>query len=616
MRATLLLSLFVLSTPIEAFAVTEKRPDRLSLNTDRVVVFKDGHGLFAKSGSAVADAEGRVFTDQVPDAAVLGSFWAVSDDGKAIGAMRAEWDEQRTERTVETAAITHAELLRANPGRNVTITYRPAGESQPAETFTGTLLEVLDLPPLDAKLHEVHGGTGSIVSIPPNTPGAGLLHTVRELVPRGGSLAVLDSGDRGRVVIPIEGIRTLAGRDLVTRMVRKEEVFVRSKRLTFELGKEAAGKTAKLRLFYFTPGIRWIPTYRVSGDLKDSADLQLQGEILNEEEDITGAALDLVVGVPSFRFKGTVSPLSLERVLRNALVQAAPDLMGQGGNQFSNAMFSQRAGEYRGNAHGGEDGAEYEGGMEIPAELAASGEHDLFVYGVKSFTLKKGGRGTVSLWKAQVPVRHLYTLDADVVRNADSTKYASVSKAIYGGSAGVTVSKSPLHLNANQVWHQLEMSNPANGGVPWTTGAAFIMSGSLPLGQDLLTYTPAGRKALVPITVAVDLRGDVEEEEIERKANALKWNGDHYTLVKKRGQVTIRSSRKESSTVLVRVGVGGKADTVSDAGAIKVQDFRQSDWNGGYFQPALNPHSEITWEVTLKAGETKTVNYTVGFYTR
>src|SRR5437879_3735338 len=52
----------------------------LEFRTERVVVFKDGHGLIVKSGTAVADADGRALTFDVPDAAVLGCFWAVGED--------------------------------------------------------------------------------------------------------------------------------------------------------------------------------------------------------------------------------------------------------------------------------------------------------------------------------------------------------------------------------------------------------------------------------------------------------------------------------------------------------------------------------------------------------
>ena len=102
-----------------------------------------------------------------------------------------------------------------------------------------------------------------------------------------------------------------------------------------------------MRIVYFTPGLRWIPTYRFEAKKGGEGTLALQAELLNELEDIRGAPFDLVVGVPNFRFRDVASPLSLEGMMRNALAQAAPSLMGSM-NNLSNAMFTQRAGEWRG----------------------------------------------------------------------------------------------------------------------------------------------------------------------------------------------------------------------------------------------------------------------------
>src|SRR5688500_17297442 len=72
-------------------ATTQAAPaNELTWKTDRLVIFKDGHGLVVKSGRGVADASGRAVTFDVPDAAVLGCFWAVGDGGNILG-MRAEW---------------------------------------------------------------------------------------------------------------------------------------------------------------------------------------------------------------------------------------------------------------------------------------------------------------------------------------------------------------------------------------------------------------------------------------------------------------------------------------------------------------------------------------------
>jgi len=65
-------------------AAATTSPSQLTWKTDRVVIFKDGYGLLAKSGSGTADAQGDAFTDDVPDAAVLGCFWAIAEVDRGV----------------------------------------------------------------------------------------------------------------------------------------------------------------------------------------------------------------------------------------------------------------------------------------------------------------------------------------------------------------------------------------------------------------------------------------------------------------------------------------------------------------------------------------------------
>ena len=57
-----------------ALFAADPKPNELDLKTERVIVFKDGYCLVIKRGTATADKSGDVFTDEVPDAAVLGIF--------------------------------------------------------------------------------------------------------------------------------------------------------------------------------------------------------------------------------------------------------------------------------------------------------------------------------------------------------------------------------------------------------------------------------------------------------------------------------------------------------------------------------------------------------------
>jgi hypothetical protein len=326
-------------------------------------------------------------------------------------------------------------------------------------------------------------------------------------IPRKGRLESVVSTQR---LIPKQG-RTETERQMV---------------LTFADG--AAGPV-EVDLFYYTPGLRWIPTYRVALGEEGEADLVMQAEILNEAEDLPGVPVDLVVGVPNFRFRDVVSPLSLEPQLQDPLKRAAPQIMGQ---RHSNVLFSQRAGERRGQ-HQQPMAVAPGGAPAVPPELAGEGAQDLFVYKVPKLALRAGERAAIPVLSASVPFRHLYTWDVHLAQtNAEQLRSGSRHA-------------SPVRLLKNEVWHQIELTNRTE--VPWTTGAALTVQGVLPIGQELLTYTSVGGKCQVPLTVAVDVRGTIEEEEISRKPKAQTYHGYHYALVTKKAPSASPTTRRKPS---------------------------------------------------------------------
>jgi len=561
-------------------------PARLTLTTERVVVFKDGYALFLKVGTATADAEGRVFTDAGPTNAVLGTVWATSEAKKVIG-LRSETVTTVERRETKGAALTPLELLRANVGRDVTVDFTREGVAAVA----GRLLSILEAPPRPPDPAAVEPPR---LDAPPG-------REVRLLAPTGGTYATLALSSGTTQVFPIGEVRTVSGRDLVTEIARAEEVTVRTRRLTMELGAEAAGKPQTVRLLYFTDGMRWIPTYRVGGGLVSDAELALQGEVINQAEDVKGASLDLVVGVPAFRFKDIGSPLTLESVMRGTLSRVAPQVMAQqmASNRFSNAIRNDR---------GGFDESESAGpsSLETAPELATEASQDLFLYGVGKVTLGRGARATYPLWQSTTALRHLYTMDVQVVRNYQSGEhsYRSSKRSI---AEDTRPSRS---TGSSPVWHELELAN--GGPLPWTTGAALMLKDGVPLGQDLLPYTAPGSKSLVPMTIAVDLRGRYEEQEVRREPSVLKWSGYTYSRVFKKGTLTLRSSRKEASPVRVTLSIGGSVEAATEGGVVKLNDLRGEDWASG--AASVNNHSDVTWELTLAPGETKTLEVSFAFY--
>jgi len=361
------------------------------------------------------------------------------------------------------------------------------------------------------------------------------------------------------------------------------------KSLLLKFDRRAANAKVSVTLQYLGPGIRWIPTYRITLGNKGEAEMLMQAEILNEAEDLTDVPLDLVVGVPNFRVKNVAAPFSFVASLRNALQQAAPQIMGQ---QVSNVLFSQRAGEVRGRRAVGA-GAAAGGAPALPPELAGQGAQDLFVYHVPKLTLRTGERAAVPLISTKVPFRHLYTWDVQLSRSG-TERLPNVGKH-----------SSPVRLLKNEVWHQIELSNKTD--VPWTTGAALMMDGYLPVGQELLTYTSVGGICQVPLTVAVDVRGTYSEEETARVPKAIRLDGNDYTRISKKGTLRVTNYKKEPVALIITCEFGGNATEATDDGRIAVSDYVRKDWASSRGHPALNGHSTIVWELELKPGETKEV---------
>ncbi len=523
----------------------------LTMATERVIIFKDGHGLFVKSAEGVADGDGKVHTEQVPGAAVLGTFWAIAEK-RTLKSTVADWYETVRPKSEEGSCLSTLELLRANKGKSVTLGLAD-------KELSGKLIDLLEAPGLRS----------------PQKPGPdGTYET--ELVARGGELLSIET-ERGRLVMPVAAVRTLLGKELSTHCVRPGEVATRSKRLTFDFGQEAAGKPVALKLFYFTPGVRWIPTYRVVTGTSSKAELELQGEILNEEEDFENAAVDLVVGVPSFKFNGTVSPMSLEQTLRSALAQAMPHLMNSNA-MLSNANFNSRSGEEV-------DWASARAApsvMSLAADLGAESRQDMFVYGVKGLGLRKGARAMVSLWRNTVPQRHLYTVDL-------------------GAFARTASDGAPLKLSENKVWHQLELHDDSD--VPFTTGAAMVMEAGVPLGQDLLGYTSPGGKTMIPITVALNMRASQSEREVGRTAQAKVVDSTQYSLLQKKGSITLRNQEHRRATFRVSMATAGKVERASHSGTVVVDELDR-----------VNNQSAVSWELTVGAGETVNLTYELLVY--
>lgn len=408
--------------------------------------------------------------------------------------------------------------------------------------------------------------------------------------------------DKGDLLLSAAEIQQLLIEDMQTVLPRQVVTRQRTKRLTFRFDQSAARR--ELTLLYFRPGIRWIPTYRIDLTRSDKdakwAQVAMQAELLNEAEHLEDTPIDIVVGVPNFRFRGLPSPLVLEQTLRDALSQAAPQLMGQSRQDLSNVLFTQRAGEFHRERTGTGTPSP---ALEIPEELAASAAEELFVYSLPPQRLRRGERAAVPvLTDIRAPYRDIYTWDVQI-------KQEDIATAPSGSGA-----VSPLALSQNEVWRQLEITNPAP--VPWTTGTALILRGNQPLAQELLTYTPSQANTRVPVTVAVDVRGSFASEEIDRQMDALTWEGRAYARIRQRAELQVTNYKDQPIELEATVRFGGRADEISNAGQLTLGPFRADDWNQYRGSTAVNNSSTVRWTLEVEAGQTKLLTVSYHYFAR
>ena len=569
---------------------------RLKLKTERVVVFKDGFCLVVKQATATTDEIGNVFTDDVPDAASLGSFWAVAEKN-TIKTTTAGWVDTEKETDQEISCTSVIEIVKSNLGKECSFQFEE-------ETIKGKLLKILtNEKPKDedqasssdrASLSAVDFSSCAITAASePSTTVTRSSVTGKYFVIR------TTEGDK---MILASSVKNLTISDMNSVISQKVTTKSRHKRLSMKFDKP--NTEIKMSLMYFRPDVRWIPTYRVN--LTDQqvaakevdseqevprfkkAEIILQGEIINEAEDFTDVPFHVVVGVPNFRFKSVPSPMVLESAMRNVLRQAAPSILGNRENGFSNSvsnvLYRQSAGNFQSNAAINSDAP---GSIQFPQELDGKAGNDLYVYELPPMTLKQGERAMVPILKASTQYRDIYTWDIDLVH---SESYAATSAD----------SPSPLTLNESKVWRQIELLNQTK--IPWTTGAAMLVEGEQPLAQELLTYTSPGGVCRVPVTVSIDLRGKADDTEVSRNYKDLVWRGRSYARVKGKVQSKLTNNKTVAVPVEVRLRLGGKAVKASNEGKITVEAFRKEDWRDNQGDP-INNSSSIQWTAKIKPGE-------------
>lgn len=461
-----------------------------------ITVFKDGHAFVLHEGLMPTDASGNVVLDHLPSP-VIGTFWPYSADKKAK--LTAVTFGLKTI-TVKRTALALVEIIEANIGKQVQVA--ELGEKSYSAKIIG--IPVRDTEELAQ-------------TSPPNSG---------KKLPQKGNV-VLFGTESGVKVVSITNIRDITIEGKPTNKIEQTE-FRNMLTMKMDWHGETPQKTAQVGMVYLQRGVRWIPSYKITLDGKGRAVVKLQATLLNELADMDDVVCNLVVGVPTFAFKGTIDPIAIQTVAARLSPYFKTNSRTAAG--LSNAIMTQTP--CMTNARANPSAARP---MDLGPEVGDSEQtEDLFVFTAKHVTLKKGERMVFPVAEYTLPYKDIYTLDIpfspppEVYRSLGSQRKTEIARL----------------LAQPKVMHKIRLSNKSD--YPLTTAPVLILRGERLLAQGMMTYTAIGGKTDLEITAAVDIQVKKQDREIQRVPNAEMWKNSHFTRVDLAGSISLTNFRKES----------------------------------------------------------------------
>ncbi len=374
-RRTLVLAIVMSSALFIRPLYGESEVTQADVKLRQAALFKNGLGFFV---SEVVCPEGKASFTIVPAAAALhGTFWVVQPPTVKLESLVAKEVELKK----STEAVTIEELLRANIGRSVWLSFDDKGES----TIKGVIrsfAEDREAPPPA-----------------PYAPGTEA-REVAQPVPRPlqATLIIIET-EAGEVAINSQGVRRvqfLDGKPNKTFTSKSKSV-----QLDIQMAKPAGGK--KLMLSYLAKGITWAPSYIVDITEPNKAVVSAKAVVINEVCDLNDVTIQLVTGFPNLQFADIVSPLAMKEKLAQFLQSLTRGqsergrLLGVAGNVMAQRAASMPM-EDREMAFMPSYGA---------AEAGKTSE-DLFLYPIEKVNLAKGQTGYYPLFTESVAYKHIY----------------------------------------------------------------------------------------------------------------------------------------------------------------------------------------------------------------
>jgi len=349
------------------------------------------------------------------------------------------------------------------------------------------------------------------------------------------------------------------------------------------------GDKTDLTMGYLEHGLGWTPSYMISLVDEKTARITMQAVVMDDAEDLDNADVFFVVGVPNFAYAETPSPMALQQNLLAFLKDA-----GRRDEASLRAYSNAIAGQLIASEYEELDKSKTASFSQAVSELSGAPEEDLFLYSRSRVTLQKGERAMYNVFSATVGYEQIYEWEVVDPLRVDG----------FGNVISSNVNPTDESVR-NSIWHSIRLKN--NTKFPWTSAPTMVISGTKPVSQDTLPYTPKEALSNLKITIATDIRSSHEEREVARQQNVQRRHGYDMDLITVEGKLKLKNYKSKEVRVDVKKTLRGEVELQSDDGkAVKLGEAIQAD----------NPLSRLTWQVPLKAGEERVVTYQYKIYVR
>ena len=508
-----------------------------TLTTESVSVFKNGQSFFIKSGKIKAENGIYKMDEKEVPPARFGTLWFSTPNGNITAIKSYPVTEEKTS---EQDALLFHDLLSINKGKKIKV-FLPDDK-----IYEGTIVEFT----------EIKNKTGNF-QIMTN------------------SLVTMQTIDNKWVTFYSGQVQQI---EFLEKPILSKELKEKITKNILELNFSGNKSEQELNMMYLRNGLTWAPEYLLELNSDKKATLTLQSEIANNGEDLNNVELNLVVGVPNFKFAGQLSYL-VELMQRD---NTSHQPINRHSQVLSNAISF--------------DPNSYEMNAPSPPPtnpLEGSGTEDFFFYKIDDFSLPKNGRAMQQVFKKEIGIAHVYEMNLP----------ASSTHPSFNDDFFFTPSKE-------KVFHTIRVNNDT--GQPWTTGSVFIVNAEevkRPISQDMLVYTSHGGHSFIKVTEATDVKIKHAEKETGRaeRAKTFPKNSYHYDLVKVEGKIEIRNFKNEAIDLNIRRTITGQ-----------ILDTNIKWLNQGAMSINGNPNksNKVCWEMNVGAGETKEVVYSYEVYVR